>query len=412
MEFRSHQLQNGLSLLAECNPQNHCAAFGVFVRTGSCDETPDIGGVSHFLEHMVFKGTPRRSAEQVNLQLDEMGSHSNARTGEDSTIYHAAVLPEFQTPMLELLCDLMRPSLREEDFETEKKVIVEEIMMYDDQPPYGGYEKAMAEYFGDHPLGQSVLGTVQTVQGLTPEKMRDYFRNRYSPNNMAIVAAGKVDFDQLVADAERFCGEWSKQEIVRKVRSATPRTGFHLMTKPQSAQQYILQIAPGPAAEDRQRFAARIVSTILGDESGSRLYWSMIDPGRAESAVMGNYEFEGTGMLMTFLCCAPDQAQANLQELRRVQELAIRDGITQRELELAKRKIVSEILIASERAENRMFGVGGNWLKHRQYLTSDELAQLYSDVTLDETNQVLQQFSLMECTTLSVGPLDQLSMAS
>ncbi len=412
MEFRSHQLSNGLSILAECNPQNHCAAFGIFVRTGSRDETPDIGGVSHFLEHMIFKGTPRHSAEQVNLRLDEMGSHSNARTGEDSTIYHAAVLPEFQTPMIELLCDLMRPSLRESDFETEKKVIVEEIMMYDDQPPYGGYERAMAEYFGEHPLGQCVLGTVTSVQGLTPEKMRDYFRRRYSPNNMAIVAAGKVDFELLVADTQRFCGDWPKQEISRNVRPAKPHTGFHLMTKPQSAQQYILQIAPGPATEDQQRFAARIVTTILGDESGSRLYWSFIDSGRAESAVMGNYEFEGTGLLMTFLCCAPDQAQINLQELRRVQELAIREGLTQRELDLAKSKIVSEILIASERAENRMFGIGGNWLKHRPYLPSDELAQLFSEVTLDAANQILQQFSLMECTTLSVGPLDQLSMAS
>jgi predicted Zn-dependent peptidase len=412
MEFRSHHLPNGLTVLAECNSQSHSAAFGIFVRTGARDETPEIGGVSHFLEHMVFKGTPRRSAEQVNLQLDEMGSHSNARTSEDSTIYHGAVLPEFQTPMVELLCDLMRPSLRESDFETEKKVIVEEIMMYDDQPPYGGYERAMAEYFGDHPLGQSVLGTVETVSGLTPERMRDYFSRRYSPNNMAIVAAGKVDFEQLVADAERFCGHWNMNPITRNSTAPHPRTGFHLMTKPQSAQQYILQMAPGPAAEDPRRFAARLAATILGDESGSRLYWSFIDSGRAESAVMGNYEFDGCGMLMTFLCCAPNQAQENLHELHRLQVRATKEGFRQREVDLAKRKIVSEILIASERAENRMFGVGGNWLKHRPYLPPDELAQLYSDVTLDDANQILQKFPLTGCTTLSVGPLENLSPPS
>ncbi len=412
MEFRSHRLDNGLSILAECNKRNYTSAFGIFVRTGARDEGPEIGGVSHFLEHMVFKGTPRRTAEQVNLQLDEMGSHSNARTSEDSTIYHAAVLPEFQSPMIELLCDLMRPSLRESDFETEKKVIVEEILMYDDQPPYGGYERAMAEYFGDHPLGQSILGTVPSVEGLTPESMREYFRRRYSPNNMAIVAAGNVDFDQLIADAERCCGAWRPQELGKNIRPAAPRTGFHLMVKPQSAQQYVLQLSAGPAAEDPQRFAARLVTTILGDESGSRLYWSFIDPGRAETAAMGNYEFEGTGLLMTVLCCAPEQTQDNLIELRRLQESAFREGIKQRELDLAKSKIVSEILIASERAENRMFGVGGNWLKHRPYLPSDEVAQLFSDVTLDEVNHILKQFSLTDCTTLSVGPLTQLSMAS
>jgi predicted Zn-dependent peptidase len=151
MEYRQHRLKNGLNILAECNPQAYTSAFGFFVRTGARDETSEISGVSHFLEHMVFKGTPNRSAAQVNLELDEMGSSSNARTGEESTIYHAAVLPEFQGQVVELLSDIMRPSLRVDDFETEKQVIIEEIKMYDDQPPYGGYERMMSEFFGEHP---------------------------------------------------------------------------------------------------------------------------------------------------------------------------------------------------------------------------------------------------------------------
>ena len=124
MKYQQHQLDNGLTVIAECNPAAYTSAFGFFVKAGSRDEAPEIGGVSHFLEHMVFKGTDKRSADQVNLELDEMGSSSNARTGEESTIYHAAVLPEFQEPMIELLADIMRPSLREVDFETEKKVII------------------------------------------------------------------------------------------------------------------------------------------------------------------------------------------------------------------------------------------------------------------------------------------------
>jgi predicted Zn-dependent peptidase len=220
-----------------------------------------------------------------------------------------------------------------------------------------------------------------------------------------------VDFDRLCDDAERFCGTWLPQELVDDARLPRPRHGFQLLTKPQSAQQYVLQLSAGPAAEDPLRFAGRIVATILGDDSGSRLYWHLVDPGRAETAAMGNYEFEGTGLILTVLCCAPEEAQQNLFELRRVQEQAIRDGITSRELELAKSKIVSEFLIASERAENRMFGIGGNWLKRRPYLPSDEVAQLYSDVTLDEANQILQQFPLTENMTLSVGPLTELSAA-
>ena len=168
MKFEHMVLDHGLQVVAEVNPQAYSASFGIFVNAGSRDETEANSGVSHFLEHMAFKGTASRTAEDVNRQLDEMGSHSNARTGEERTIYHATVLPEFQTPIIELLCDLMRPSLRDEDFDVEKKVILEEIMMYDDQPPFGGHERIMAAFYGEHPLSKSVLGTTETVAALTP----------------------------------------------------------------------------------------------------------------------------------------------------------------------------------------------------------------------------------------------------
>ena len=163
MEFREQTLANGLEIIAECNPEAYSTALGFFVKTGSRDETDQISGVSHFLEHMVFKGTAKRSAADVNRELDEMGSFSNAQTGEEKTIYYATVLPEFQDPTIELLSDILRPALREADFETEKKVIIEEICMYEDQPPFGGHEKCMAAHFGSHPLGRSILGTVESV---------------------------------------------------------------------------------------------------------------------------------------------------------------------------------------------------------------------------------------------------------
>lgn len=222
MEFQQHQLENGLQIIAEVNPNAYSTALGFFVNAGARDESPEVGGVSHFLEHMAFKGTPNRTAEQVNLELDEMGSHSNARTGEERTIYHSTVLPEFQDRAVELLSDIMRPSLRTDDFEMEKKVICEEIMMYDDQPPFGGNEHIMASYFGDHALGQSILGTVDTVSNLTPEKMRQYFEERYSPSNMTLVAAGNVDFDGLIRVANEKCGAWPKIDAPRKATPATP----------------------------------------------------------------------------------------------------------------------------------------------------------------------------------------------
>lgn len=408
MEFRNHVTATGLTVWAECNRHSPVAALGVFIRAGARDETPSSSGVSHFLEHMVFKGTPTRTAEQVNLRLDELGAYSNARTSEDCTIFHATVLPEFQSPIVELLTDLMRPVLRPADFATEKQVILEEILMYEDQPPYGGYERLMAEYFGSHPLGQSILGSTASVSGLTPATMRSYFRDRYCPNNMAVVAAGNVDFERLVADVERSSADWAPRPVSRRIDPVQPQAGCHTLLKPHSTQQYILQLVASPAADDPLRFAAAVLATILGDDGGSRLYWSLVDSGRAEAAAMATSEFEGAGVMMTYLCCAPEDALENLDELFRMQQEVASRGVTARELQLAKSKLISEILISNERAENRMFGMGNHWLRQQPYVPAEDVAACFAAVTLDDVHQVLDQYPVAGGTLLAVGPREDL----
>ena len=196
MQFLTHVLPNGLEIVAECNPEAYSTALGFIVKTGARDESDEIAGVSHFLEHMAFKGTPTRSADDVNRELDEIGSHCNAGTSEETTVYYAPVLPEYQTRATEVLADILRPSLREADFQTEKKVILEEIQMFEDQPPFGADEKCRAAFFGDHPLGRSVLGTMASIEALPVAAMRDYFRRRYAPGNIVLAAAGRVDFER------------------------------------------------------------------------------------------------------------------------------------------------------------------------------------------------------------------------
>ena len=181
MEFLTHVLPNGLEIVAECNPEAYSTALGFIVKTGARDESDEIAGVSHFLEHMAFKGTPTRSADDVNRELDEIGSHCNAGTSEETTVFYAPVLPEYQTRATEVLADILRPSLREDDFQTEKKVILEEIQMFEDQPPFGADEKCRAAFFGDHPLGRSVLGTMASIEALPVEAMREYFRSPLCP---------------------------------------------------------------------------------------------------------------------------------------------------------------------------------------------------------------------------------------
>ena len=348
MEFRKHQLANGLHLVAECNAEAHSTAVGFFVQTGARDEWDEVAGVSHFLEHMMFKGTPKRSAEDVNREFDEMGAHYNAFTSEEHTAYHAAVLPEYQTGAVELLGDIIRPSLRDEDFETEKQVIIEEIRMYEDQPPFGADDKCKAAHFGAHPLGRSVLGTVESITNLHVDDMRRYFERRYSPGNITLVGAGRIDFDGLVETAERICGGWTPMEAPRDTPVASSHQGFQCLSKDTATLEYVLQLTNGPAARDRDRYAARLLATILGDDSGSRLYWALVDSGLAEQATLSHHDFQGTGIFMTYMACEPDEAQENVARISKIYAEAEKSGVTAAELNQAKSKVNSRVVLGSE----------------------------------------------------------------
>ena len=404
MKFHEHKLDNGLEVIAECNPRAYSTSLAFFVRTGSRDETAEVAGVSHFLEHMVFKGTARRSAADVNRELDELGSHSNAFTSEEQTVYYATVLPEYQTAAVDLLADIMRPSLRPEDFETEKQVIIEEILKYEDQPPFGAHEKCMSAYFGSHPLGMSILGTPESVGAMTPEAMRTYFDRRYSPANITLVGCGNVDFNSLVEATTRLCADWVQFDAGRDARPADGVPGAQQLTKDSAMQQYTVQISSAPSATDPLRFASRILSSIVGDDGGSRFYWALVDPGLAEYAGAAAYEFDGAGILMSYLCCTPDDAERNLECVQKIQRELETAAVTQDELELAKSKICSQIVRRAERPSSRLFSVGNNWLQRGNYYSVKETVQAYQDVTLQDIASVISQHPPSRTMSVSVGP--------
>jgi predicted Zn-dependent peptidase len=405
LQFREHRLDNGLQIIAECNPEAHSMALGFFVNTGARDETDEISGVSHFLEHMLFKGTPSRSAADVNRELDEIGSHANAYTSEEQTVYYAAVLPEYQEQVLDILSDMMRPSLRTEDFAVEKQVILEEIAKYEDQPPFGATDKCMAAHFRDHPLARSVLGTVESVGGLQPDQMRSYFEQRYSPGNIVLVAAGNTDFDRLVEDTDQRCGAWHHYEVNRDTPRAGDHSDFRVLHKASATQQYAVQIANGPAAKDPDRYAGRLLATILGDDSGSRFFWEFIDTGKAEYASINAQEFQGTGVFMTFLSCTPEQLRDNLKKVREILDEVQRDGVREDELTRANSKVCSHIVLHSERPANRLFAVGSNWLQRHEYRTVRDVVHAYQSVTCEDIRSMLDKYQLTCNTTVAIGPL-------
>jgi len=408
MQFHHATLDNGLDVIAETNPRAHSAAIGFFVRTGARDERPAVSGVSHFLEHMAFKGNERFNADDVNRIFDEIGARYNASTSEETTLFYAAVLPEYIERTFELLSALLYPSLRDDDFETEKQVILEEIGMYDDMPGYVAHEHAMQLHFGSHPLGMSILGPADGIRALTAEQMRDYHRQRYRAGNITLACAGRVEMPHVVELADRYCRAWPDRDAFRDRTPVRPAGGRQVICRPQSQQEHLTLMGAAPAADSPLRFAAELLSIVVGDSQGSRLYWELVDPGHAESADLGYSEYDGCGAWLTYVCCRPEEAGANLERVARVYSEVTRDGVTAEELEQARNKVASRIVLQGERPMGRLSSLGGNWVYRREYRSIRDDLQELAGVSADDLRRLLDEYPLPPVTVVGVGPLETL----
>jgi predicted Zn-dependent peptidase len=410
VHFHSHTFKNGLHVIGETAPSARSVAIGFFVRTGARDEEGDVSGVTHFLEHMVFKGTPRRTALDVNRDFDRIGAHYNAFTSEENTVFYAAILPEYLPEAVDILADILRPTLRTEDFELEKNVIIEEIGMYEDQPMWSAYDSAKRIYFGEHPLGNSILGTPDSIRALTRDQMHAYFERRYIAPNITVVAAGRYDWAQLVHEVEERCAAWKTGTIGRReVREAGGTGGLKVLTKAKVVQEHLILICRGPAANSPMRHAADILATAVGDDSGSRLYWALIDPGLADSADLSFHDYEGTGSFYTSLSCEPGQVDENLAIVAKILQEVQEKGITEQELNQAKSKIGSRIVRGSERPMGRMQAIGMAWTYLGQYRTVDDELKAFDAVSLPMIRELLDRYPLPDVTTLALGPLETVS---
>jgi predicted Zn-dependent peptidase len=404
--FLHERLDNGLDVIAESSPAAVSTSIAFFVNTGARDEDDALWGASHFLEHMIFKGTHDLSGDEINRRFDALGAAANAFTSEEDTVYYATVLPERQDEAVELLARMMRPALRAEDFDTEKLVILEEIRMYDDQPPFGADEQCRAAFFGTHPLHRSVLGTVESITALPVEAMRDYHRRRYAPGSMVLTATGAVDFPALVAAARRLCGAWEPVATpARAARLPGHAADVRRIVRPAATLAYATRMTSGPAESHADRFAAKLLAAVLGDSSGSRLYWALVDPGAVEQATLHHQEFIDAGLFVTQLSCDAADVDELLERVGEMYDVAVSHGIERAEFEQGRNKLAGRVVLAGERPRRRLFEVGGEWAHGLGYRTVTESLALVESLTLDDLHRVLATWPLAApATTVIAGP--------
>lgn len=405
--FKQHTLENGLTIIAEPDPNAHSAAVGFFVKTGARDEPTPLMGVSHFLEHMMFKGTSNRSAAQLNQAFDDIGARNNAYTSHEVTCFYAHVLPEFADTVTELLGDMIRPALRQEDFDTEKGVILEEIAMYKDNPFWVLYEDLAEKHFAGHALGHRVLGTNDTIKSLGRDQMQGYFDERYSADNTVVSLAGNIDFDRACGLVEKLCGSWQRTGVTRDNTAPGTKDQRVELSDDKFGRAYMLMLSPGPSAQDNRRYAATILTQILGAADNSRLHWALIENGLAEEAQAAFEAHDGVGEYYIYASGDPDR----IEEIERVVDKEIKgvlSTLTQDDLDRLSGKFATSFTIGAERPADRMQRLGRQWTLLGEYRTLDEELERIRAVTLDDLREVYEAFPFSPRT---VGVLRPPSLA-
>ena len=360
-------------------------------------------GVSHFLEHMMFKGTQRRSADDVNREFDEIGADYNAFTSHEQTVYYAHVLPEFLPRAVDLLGDILRPALRDDDFDMEKNVILEEIGMYDDRPAWRLQDELIERYFANHPLGYRVLGTRETVTDLSATQMRHYFDERYAADNVVVSAVGKLDFDKLIEDIEKIAGHWKPSGTSRRYDPPTITDQQHFTQDPKVTRHYIALLCPAPSAQDEGRYAAKVLADVLGDSEGSRTYWALVEPGLADEADFSFIPQDRLGCYLGYASCDPKRAQQVEDLLIKTIDSAVSD-LTDGEVERAKNKIATSATLQGESPRGRMTSIGSTWSYLEKHLPlEEELARIMA-VTPDDIRNLVGESPFSPKTILRLGP--------
>lgn len=403
--FQHRQLKNGLVIVSETDPAAHSAAAGFFVKTGARDELTRDMGVSHFLEHMMFKGTDDISADELNKRFDEIGARNNAYTSNEMTCFYAHVLPEGLPVGLDLLSRMMRPALRQTDFDTEKNVILEEIAMYRDQPFWVLYESCVEKHFGNHPLSHRVLGTAESIRDLEQPRMREYFDRRYSADNTVVALAGKLDFEACCDSIERLCGSWVPTRVSRDSSAPTIAGGRLDLSDAKVSRGYLLAMGEAPSFGDDRRYAATLLAQILGAADNSRLHWSLVEPGIAEDCQASFDPHDGFGEFFVFASGDPDRLP-EIEAIIRKELDTLVGSIVQDDLDRLRTKIATGATIGGEKPHDRMHRLGRLFTYLGRYVPLEDEIDRIVRVSLDDIRAVAEAFPISPRTIGKLVPAE------
>ncbi len=408
--YRKTTLPNGLRVITEEIPHVRSVSVGVWVGAGSCHETPENMGVSHVIEHMLFKGTERRTARQIAQAIDGRGGTLNAFTSKEHTCYYAKVLDDHLEIAFDVLADMLLNSrIAPDDLEREKSVITEEIKMYEDVPDDLVHDLFAAAIWRGHALGRPIVGTADTVQGLTREAILDYMGQTYRPDNIVIAAAGHVEHDRVVADVARAFGALRSDGPAATWPASPPDlwSGAAVVRSKDIEQSHLVLGTRALHHDHEQIYALHLLNTILGGGTSSRLFQEIREQrGLAYSVYSYNTGFRGAGNFAVYAGVSPAAVGPVLDMTLSLLEEMGRHGATTEELLEAKEQLKGQIMLGLESTSSRMTRLGRGELSLGRVHSPDEIIAQIDRVTQEEVHRLARHLLLEQPRTLAaVGPL-------
>jgi predicted Zn-dependent peptidase len=406
-------LPSGLRIVTEEERSVRSAAFGIWVNVGSRDESLSTAGASHFLEHLLFKGTKTRTSLEISSSIEAVGGETNAFTSKEYTCFYARVIDKDLPLAVNVISDLITSSVvKPADVDAERKVVLEEIAMRDDDPSDLIHDLFLEKYYGDTPLGRPILGTVESINEMSRSTVFNYYRKRYRPQDLVVAVAGNIKHKEVVRLVEDALGKdnfLDQPKADYEIRSSgpvkVPGRGQVTLLDRKTEQAHIVYGVEGVARNDKRRFALSILATALGGGMSSRLFQEIREKrGLAYSTYAYSQQFAGSGVLSFYVGCKPDRAIEATKIIQDILHDVAEKGLTQEEILRAKGAVSGSLVLSQEDTGSRMTRIGKSELVYGEIMSFDQILQEIADVTPDQIKEIARQSLPTSPTLAVVGP--------
>jgi predicted Zn-dependent peptidase len=403
---------SGLRIVTEEVPSVRSAAVGIWVNVGSRDEAPATAGASHFLEHLLFKGTTSRTALEISSSIESVGGEMNAFTSKEYTCFYARVIDTDLPMAIEVVSDLITSSIVTAlDVDAERKVVLEEIAMRDDDPSDLVHDLFSDTYYGDTQIGRPILGTIESINNMSRNTVFNYYKKKYKPSDLVVAVAGNIKHKRVVAMVEEALSRDNFLDVVGtpNIRPNTqikrgPQTPVGLMYR-KTEQAHMLYGMEGVARADERRFAMGVLSAALGGGMSSRLFQEIREKrGLAYSVYAYSQQFAGSGTLGFYAGCNPTKAVEVVEIIREILSDVADNGMSHEEIERAKGAVRGSLVLSQEDSGSRMSRIGKNEIVYGQVMDFDDILKAISRVSAEDVRAIAGEYLTKTPTLALVGP--------